>query len=813
MIDALVSGSAARAVFIQGSSVHFIDADDPENLRPARAIDIPHLLLDANDIVRVKIKHYTDCFDLLLSGWRLDRALRMLQIILANDDEEDTREASSYLEKFLKEDSVQKSVRNVVYSVPYDEFPDISDDLLAETPTVKSFYWSLREDQRAIAAVRAAFNALSFPSTDIKSSYEGVAVPSGLFAQIVDLSMGRVTHNEVTFTCLRVLASLPNSRALATEWLGKFAKARVGRQLRSLDDLALDDAPYELDDDSEKGNGHLIYKSVRAQIDSIIGKLDNREVDVARRFANQLVAFQRQSGSSAYLSKSLSSIAMEARRRNLHDIELEWAQLAAEVRPQDGWARALLGDTFLSLYRLQDAEREFKAAFAFGEEAYGMIGLAKVAKESGDLDAALEMFGQARSGAGHHAVAAWVGYCGTLKEMWKPDETLLAYQEALAAYPSEPGFRTGYAKSLQHLGRFDEAIRVFAQMKTDLPGDPRGYCGEAEIYKHAGQFEEATKLYERAVRLFPYSLEAQIGLADLFRKTGEYHNALDLFKSASGLFPYSPLAQIGAADVLLNCREYHKAINCYDEAVTKFPLEPQVRNGRANAYKRAGNFAEALRLYDENVRDFPYNLPALAGRANLLKLLGKYDDAINAYDVVLGRQPRSLAAKAAKASILIAERRYDEAGVLLSHRRLSTRNDWLVHHVRGMLELRRGNVAAAQDLFSEGLARTPFHGLRSIFRSSLACCDLQMEAYDAMPEHLKDSDEPVHVLLRSISLAFSGRFETAAENVEKLDEEMPPKFEEIRRHLSGVLSARSTSSQDRIWLLEASEEALLRSAA
>ncbi len=814
MIDALVSGSAARAVFIQGSSVHFIDADDPQNIRPSNLAAINHLLADANDVVRLKINKYSDCYNVLLSEWQRDRALRMLQIVLINDDPEDTLDASECLERLLREEHVYNAVLNLVYSVPYPNFPSIDDALFNRAPITKTFYSQLREDQEAIGRVRQAFDALIFPSETIKLAYEAAAVPSGLFRLVVELALGRSNASDVIFSCVKNFKHLPDSRALATQWVNNFTAAGIGRRLRPLDELAVDEAAYELDEDSRhRGDRHSIFVSVTAQIEAIIAKLEGRETDAARRYAEHLIGFQLQSGSTEFVAKSLSRLATEARRRNLHDIELEWAERAVAVRPEDGWARALLGDTYLLLYRLRDAEEEFKAASAYGEAAYGSIGRAKVAKERGDLDQALAMFESVRKSGGTHALTAWSGYCSTLREMWKPEETLKAYKEAKDAYPNEIIFQTGYAKALEHLGRFPDAIEAYVQAKTGWPGDPRGYYGEADVYKHAGQFETARELYEKAIELFPYSMEPLVGLADLNRKNGEFAKALNLYSTAKEAFPYSPLAQIGAADVLLDERNYRDALSIYDNAIGRFPLEVSVRNGRANAYKRVGQFQEALRLYDENVHDFPYNFTALMGRANLLKLLGRYDDALLAYDVVLARQPRYASAKASKASIFVARRRFDEAEQLLPQKSPHTRNDWLSYQVRGMLELQRGNIPSAKKIFSEGVSRTPYHNLRTLFQSSLACCDLQMETYQAIPEHLQDSNEPIHVLLRGISLAFSGKFEPAAHTSQQVGSEIPPKLVELKSHLDAVISRRNTRPDERVWFSEATAEAVLRLAA
>lgn len=816
MIDALVSGSAARAVFVQGSLVQFVDAENPTLLKSTSLSAIPRLLEGAHDVVRLKVQNYTECFDLLLTGYQKDRALRMLQIVLEQDDYEDSLEAAGLLDKLLEDSAVFQHVRNVVHAVPYPNFPVLEETNFIDAPAAYSIYLELQQHQSAIYKVRDAFDAIPFKSDELKFTYEKCAMYAGIFTRLAMLSLGETTTSAVTFDCIQAFKNLPDAREISTRWVSRLGTGKVARKLRKLDSIEFEDEFFELDEDGHfNGDRRGQFLAVNAQIRSIVERLDNRDIEVARRFADQLIRWQLQNGSSEYAVKSLSNLATEARHRGLHDIELEWAEQARDVRPTDGWARALLGDTYLAMYRLTDAEQEFIAASAVGEDVYGKIGLARVAKESGDLDRALQLFGEAKSHSADtgYSIAAWIGYCTTLREMWKPDETLAAFEQAMKEFPEEISFQTGYAKSLEYVGRLEEAKAAFVTAKSNWPGDPKGYCGEAEIYKHAGEFEQARNLYKRVVELFPNSVDALAGLADLYRKSGAFDEALRLYDRALTEFPYEPLVHTGAADTHLDARHYEKAVAIYENAALIFALDVTVRNGRANAYKRAGRFEQSLQLYDQNVRDFPYSLPALSGRASLLKLLGKYDEALAAYDAVLVRQPRFTSAKAAKASALIAQGRFAEAEPLLVSKGLRTRNEWLIHHIRGMLYLKRGNIPAAKEIFSEGSESAPFHRLRKQFQASLACCELQMKTYEYIPEYLNGSDEPIHVLLRSISFAFAGRFERAGQEVSQAQEPMSPRLEEIKHSLGNLLSSQKASESDRAWFIHASEEAVLQLAA
>src|SRR5712671_8247752 len=81
-MEALVSGVAARVVFIDGEAVSYIEADQPETRIPVTRDAIPYLLLDAHDVQRLKATTEDEAFRCLLQKFNEDRGLRMLQVIL-----------------------------------------------------------------------------------------------------------------------------------------------------------------------------------------------------------------------------------------------------------------------------------------------------------------------------------------------------------------------------------------------------------------------------------------------------------------------------------------------------------------------------------------------------------------------------------------------------------------------------------------------------------------------------------------------------------------------------------------------------------
>jgi len=813
MMDALVSGSAARAVFIEGTTVHFIEADDPQNIKTSSPSAIPKLLEGATDVVRMRVKNFTDTYPVLLANWQKDRALRMLQIIFAADDDDDLVEAADYLNDLLGAESIGEHVENVTYAVPHEGGVSSSQlNSIDRFPLAHALVSRLIEDQPFIRIVRTEFEKIRFTSANDKYEYEQRAVSGAVFPRIAAAIAGRVTSDDAVLQCLKAFAGLPDARQTVQFWTSTLLDKTARKAFKRFD-VVEDDDDHDERNEFETRDRKALFDAVQTQKAAIVRKLGERDFGAARRFAAQLVESQLQNGGEEYASKSLSSLATAARHMGLHEIELEWAARAVEVKSEDPWARALLGDTYLSLYRFQEAQIEFHAAIAFGEIAYGTIGLARVLRASGRLDKALEAFSEARAALANtdSAAAAWVGYCETLRDMWRLEDALSAFREAQAVFPDERWFWLGEASVLKDFGQLNESASAYSDVIRRWPEEAVAYCGRADAFKRKGDFELAINLYSETKRLFPYTAFAHTGLADVFRSSGDLKTALVLYREAKESFAFEPSAFNGYADTLRDDGDFDGAIVAYREAIEKFPLEPRARNGLANALKLANDLTGALQAFDANIKDFPYDLYSLSGRANLLKLLGNYAEALSAYDLIIDRRPEFLSALASKASVLLAMGRLSDASKLLPGSAPCSEHDWVFYHVRGMFELRSGNLQEAIRIFRDGLNRSPYFRARNSFRTALALAEIKAKHFEEATQLLDGASEPLQAIIRSIGFVLSGDRYRARGVISAVNDNVPPQLLTLKIEMLARVDNSATRSDE--WFIEASEEAVLQLAA
>lgn len=539
------------------------------------------------------------------------------------------------------------------------------------------------------------------------------------------------------------------------------------------------------------------YQAVLRQKASIIEKLKGGDVRQARRFAGQLVEMQLQHGGPVFAAKSLSSLAVEARKLGQHSIELEWARASTELRPDDGRAVGILADTYLALYRIPEAEVEFQRALELGEDEFGMVGIGRVKKASGRYNEALAIFDKAIERFGYDNVASetMAVRAETLRNLWKYDEALLAYDAAISLLPGEVGLICGKAAVLTDIGSLDEAADVYKSVIAQTEDEPAAWCGLANVNKLRGEWDDALTIYDKAIALFPENEISYCGKADVLRSRGSFSDALAAYRSAAERFPFSPTPVSGEADTLKDMREYGAALDVFRGALDKFHLDSRLRNGYANALKLVGKFKDALQQFDSNVHDFPYDLYALGGRANLLRLLGNYEAALTAYDQIMERRPDNRFASNAKAAILIAQGEYASAITLLDNIEPKTEDEWTTLHLRGMLYLKQGDFGRAKELFSSGF-ECSFYRKRIVFETAYALAELRSGEPVTTFQRLRTHNDNISNILSTHILMKGGDFASAAKQFSAVNDNLPTPLLELAKTIRKSIETRNLGTAD-----------------
>lgn len=465
-MNILVSGAAARAVFIEGEDLFYVDADSLGELKSARISDLPNLLGDAADTLELQSAAKEDGLSLLNELWSQDRALRMLQIALDPIEDIDTVTlAIESLDAFLDDDTVEEHVSNIAFAWPISPEPEMArlQAILKEHPNVEHLLSSVASTQDLISRVRRGWENISirhFESPSDKPRIESNAVKGGLFRELVFATADNSKTDRAVFQCYVALARVNGYRNIVTAWIkniGIHPGQKVG------DDIVLDmKSEREFEEavrEIEVGDAGDIYEQVRGSQRGIVNRLARGDLANARKYANELVEYQVSHGGSKFAAKSLCALAQEAKKLGYASLQLEWVTAATKVAPSDAWAHGQAGDAYFEIYRFADAERSYGQASVLGDEQFGLVGRGRLWRAAGRLDDALELFksAQDRFPAHSEAYRAWVGIAETLRDMGRLDEALEVYSTTIDKFPHEAVVWCGHAAVLRDLGRLDDA--------------------------------------------------------------------------------------------------------------------------------------------------------------------------------------------------------------------------------------------------------------------------------------------------------------------------------------------------------------------
>lgn len=820
-MDALISGVAARAVFIEMDGVSYVEAERPDVKISVSRDAVPYLLLDAHDVEKLDSTTETSAFRLLLRKYNEDRGLRLLQMILdPEEDQELRRDSAIFLSEILANTDVKSNIANWAFSVPmpYDTLDTITLETISVNTTISEFVTSLGVRQDDIIRFQDAWARIPdnfFLDPEARKQFELVLITRGLFRKLVEASGDPVATNNSVLECYRDLADQPNYRQV----IGAWTKGVVTRQRRRHAEHIEEEVTTEFRARAAQARsltqGFKVYQNVRRQQEGIKAQLRRGDAARAAMFADQLIANQLQSGGPRYAAMSLCALAQEAKTLHQHNIQLEWLRRAIAIAPDDAWAHGQAGDAYLAVYRLNEAHQEYETVTRLGDGQFGLTGVARVLRANGRLDEALKICTRARDEFPDHAEAfrAWAVYSEILRDMWKFEDALSSYDESIKRFPQEKALWCGRAAVLTDMGRLDDALDAYARTIAEFPNDPVARGGRADVLKISGRLDEALADYEDAIRTFPENPVLVCGRAGVLREQGRYDLALSAYFEAMKLFPYEPSAFSGYAEVLKDQGNLEQALFEYDIAIEKFPQDRWCRNGRASVLRKYGRFEDALKAYDENVRDFPYDLIGLIGRANILKCLGYYDEALKGYDVIIARRSDYSIAIFSKAAIYVILGQFNEADKLLPKSLPYTNAEWVAFHIRGMMHLKRNQFQEAINIFTKGVLQVPFYRERDYFQNALAVANIRMENFNEALQAVQRSSDAIAQVLQIHCYSELGMPDAATAVFAAMNDNVPPSVLLLRDELAATYKItdalpRHTSS----WLAETEIEVLLQAA-
>lgn len=767
----LISGQSGLAIFVQGNEAVVTSIGDKEEKKVSLNA-LNGLLADATDVITRESISKSNAIKLLEYCWRCDRSLHLIIILLDSDELDDlSLSAAECLEELFQDKEILTYVSRILYSAPLPLSANIEKALRLSqnNPKLKTLLEELKTDQVTIKKYAAAWNALPidyFGSIDSKNEFRQELIKKGAFASFVKAhnDYSKFTTEQINY--LMALKDLKNFRQILAIWLRdlKPKKDREVEIVKTEQSFSYEEKNRE----SKKQKQYKVYdvfQNIEKQKKGIVESIKKENVELARRYVEQLINMQRKTGPPEYIAKSLCDLAQESKEVYNYSFQLELAQRAVDIAPEDGWAHGQLADALFCLNKFNDALQSYQNAAFYGQEAFGLNGRAKIILEQGRFEEAFEAYTILREKFPEE-VMIWAGFAEVLRRMWWLDEALNAYNEAIKEFPLERYLKCGRAATLTDMGNLEEAIRAYDDCIDALGEDEVSINGKGTVLRKMGRYNEALKWYDWGLRRVPDNIALLYGRAKVFNDGGQFPQALKELDAICTAYPYEVRGWIGKAEVFKELREFNEAIQVYDQALERFPFNRWVCNGRASVYKKQGAYEKALQTYETNLFHAPYDLIAKCGKADLLKELGKFEDALATYDEIIKKNPYRKNLQHAKASIYIALGNYQKAEELLSYLKTpSTRDDWIAYHVKGVLCLKTNKIDDAISIFENALKTSPFVNDHKYFRNSLAVAKLKRKDFNGTVKLLSKEVMPTSNILRLHAWG-----EIAKNNKEKIKE-------------------------------------------
>jgi tetratricopeptide (TPR) repeat protein len=715
-MDAIISGISGNGIILDQQGFLYLDTNTAAPLAAISKRDFHLCFGDARDLSFIQDTDIETAKAKLDESICSEEALHLFLIGLDQTHSLNLREdAAEVLDAQLQDRCIFDSLVAILFSSPLAPNADIRGWISLcrkqGSRIVESIAQKLFQQQSVIKEALNAFHSIRidiFGSIVDYTNFHRLLVHRGLFYRLVDTRSKTTDLSEFFSESLAdpFVKSFPRSKLVLISWLSLFQKADLEFQpsLLENDMPLLEESEDWKEYQKNARKKRVVYTSrgdvfdaiekIKAQKDIIKSLIQKGTLDTARAYATDLVDYQILHGGPAFASKSMSDLAMEAKRNSHFDLHLELSEISVDLNPADGRAWSQYGDSLLSFHRFDDAMKVFKTAEMSGEVRSGRIGLARISYLKGKFQTSLDLYNSIIADFPFDDVAR-CSHAEVLKGMGKLSESLKSYEFVIAKDPANRVARCGRAEVLKALGRFNEALSSYDIIIADYPNDFIPRTARAEILKEMGRPQEALEYYDEIISHFPDCLTAKNGRASVLRTLGRFNDALQyldvllldspknlyvrsmraevlkaLFRPKEALawyddviadYPWDLIARCARAETLKDLNRIHEALAHYDSILVIFPFSVSAKCGRAETLKMLNRLDEALDLYNTIVDTYPENPRAKCGRAQLLKELNRLDDALRAYDEVIQKFPENRVARCGRAEVFKAMNRLGES--------------------------------------------------------------------------------------------------------------------------------------------------------
>ena len=515
----LISGQAGVAVLFDGQCVHSFHLDGPANVERSRQ-EVDRLFGDCTDIVVFRNLAASAVPGQLDLEWSKQRCLTLCLLLLdVHADAEARRLTILDLEDFLTVPAIADFVRHRLFAVPLPDHADLIGSINRAFDQGAQRLVKLLEDagtyQVEIARCRTAWDILPVAPFRDESQKQALAfalVNSGAFHMIATTDAAKRGGVLMQLLTKQDLHSFRGWREGLMAWVNSITERNKAVNRGAEEEEHSAATPTRTS--TGRNNARSRHATRPAALEDVI-QIINRQKDAirnallagnraeAREYCADLVAYQERHSQASHVVKSLCDIAQTAKQLGYHDLQLEWAQRAVDLVPDDGWAHVQLGDAFRMLSRWDLALQHFALGAAHGEDVVARTGRAEVLKSLGRLDEALTDYTATVRDFPENVVAR-NGRAEVLKSLGRLDEALTDYTATVRDFPENVVARTGAASVCVLLADYETALGWLGSPAQCSPVNWVGLHVQAMIFLRTDRLAEAIAILEPAVHDSPF---------------------------------------------------------------------------------------------------------------------------------------------------------------------------------------------------------------------------------------------------------------------------------------------------------------------
>jgi len=279
-----------------------------------------------------------------------------------------------------------------------------------------------------------------------------------------------------------------------------------------------------------------------------------------------------------------------------------------------------------------------------------------------------------------------------------PQEALRVVTPALVKHPNDAGLLTVRAAAR---AQQNDDVGARADSELALKNDPtneEALSLRAGFYTKDHDTEGAIKLLAAAIAQRPQTTELREVLADLYASSGQSAQAEEQLLALVKLRPGDLRYRRALSVFYVRAHRLDDARHALEAAVAASPKEPEPKLALAEFFANQGQAAEGERLLRGYVAKDSEDFVLRFGLADYLRRMGNAKGALEIYSGIAaseGKQPKGLMARDRAAEIEFAAGADDRALALAKEVLALDPHDTDASMIRGQIELKRQDAAAA----------------------------------------------------------------------------------------------------------------------